>query len=132
VCQLFMLCELMHRLAWDLKLIPSTTRSVYPADCFDFIGAGGTGSIVAFLLACGYSADEAKINFMRIATRLPKITDRLEIRQMLERLVPAHQEVRYNDECILDFPCATNLWISDSAGSEDSTGNVYVATLRSL
>ncbi|PVF95189.1 hypothetical protein CPB86DRAFT_601360 [Serendipita vermifera] len=124
VCQLFMLCELMHRLAWDLKLIPSTTSTVYPAECFDFIGAGGTGSIVAFLLACGYSAEEAKVNFIRLASRLRNISDRLEIRQMLERLLPAHQKVVYDGENFMDFPCATNIWIADSVNSEGTTGNI--------
>lgn len=51
ICQTYLLCEIMHRLAWDLRIIDSNPgkkpkQKIYPKDCFDYIGAAGCGRYV--------------------------------------------------------------------------------------
>ncbi|KIM30858.1 hypothetical protein M408DRAFT_271522 [Serendipita vermifera MAFF 305830] len=147
--QLQMLCELMHRLAWDLKLISSRPSipqkcEIYPADCFDYIGGGGCGSIIAYLLAAGLSAQASLEAFMTLApvlasTRLHPADSvsyddssafhsesLLDLQLALDGCLPRHEQMNYNGDFIIDIPARASIWIANgqpaSASSSSDNG----------
>lgn len=120
----------MHRLAWDLKLISSRpTRDprpqLSPADWFQYIGGGGTSAIVVYLLACGYSAEEAREKFIEISSTLVGNTG--ELASCLEALLPRHENMWWDGQFIADLPARSNIWIAAPADPErphSSQGNL--------
>jgi hypothetical protein len=122
----------MHRLAWDLKLISARPTKdprpqLSPADWFHYIGGGGTSAIVVFLLACGYSAEEAREKFIEICPTLVNNTG--DLSSCLEALLPRHESMWWDGQFIADLPARSNIWIAAPADPErphSSEGNLYV------
>lgn len=114
----------MHRLHWDLSP-PKSQTPLYnplpsPADCFDYIGTGGTGSIVALLLACGYPPEQARDRFMELAQ---SITDsNYDLHSLLEKVVPGPMPMWHDGKLINDFRSKCNVWIYAPKIEGNSTG----------
>ncbi|KAG8770930.1 hypothetical protein FRC16_006172 [Serendipita sp. 398] len=122
ICVLHILCEIMYRLSWDLGNITSrrctTTPHIYPADCFDYIGGGGTGALVSFLLACGATAEEARDTFLRLAPQIKRVRSITDLQLLLQSTTSGCQTMRYRNECIIDIPSRTNIWIPSDTRQE--------------
>ncbi|KAG8808205.1 hypothetical protein FRC17_004054 [Serendipita sp. 399] len=115
ICALHILCEIMYRLSWDLGHVNSrrykAKQDLYPADYFDYIGGGGTGALVAFLLACGSTAEEARETFIRLTPRIKRAKSIKDIELVLQSTIYGSQHIWYHDEYVIDVPSRTNVWI---------------------
>lgn len=126
ICQTYLLCEIMHRLAWDLKIIDSNPgkkpkQKIYPKDCFDYIGATGCGSIIAFYFACGMTAEQARDDFYRLAASL-ETCDAVMLQSHLEAKLPQHEMMWHQDNYVTDYPAQTNIWIMTNPEDEKQPG----------
>ncbi|CAG7853452.1 SubName: Full=Uncharacterized protein {ECO:0000313/EMBL:CCA73864.1} [Serendipita indica DSM 11827] len=126
ICQLFILGEVTHRLAWDMGLIDqktphSVTQNLAPADFFDEIGAGGMGAFVAFLLTCGLSVEAAREHYMHAAPRIVHALSVQCIESILEDAIQRSGPMCVAGEWTIDSPSCVNVWLPRRASKQASS-----------